>query len=164
MALPALTTAAGVSGLYGQKVAADNQAAYNQNQYNNALTARSQNANQLAFKMMQQNDAAGQKINVNNQTQQAAQSALVARAGPTGISVDQLLANLGTKGASYNQSVNENLGLQAMADNNEFQNINNAASSTINSLRTPTPPDYLGAGLKIATSQYEANQKIKAVA
>ena len=147
------------TGLVAQKQAASATDASNRRQATNALTARASNANQVGLQRQQASDAAGQKINANNQTQRAAQSSVVASAGPTGLSVENLLANLGTRGANYNQSVNENLDRTNMALDNQYENVNNSATSTINSLKAPAPVDYLGAALKIGTAVYSYNEK-----
>lgn len=154
-----LAISSAVVGVMGQQAAADSQSASNQRQYEAALKARAQNANQVGLERQQSSDAAGQKINDNNIAQREAQAAVVARAGPSGLSVDNLLANLGTRGANYNQSVNENLDRTNMALDNQLQNVNNSAESTINGLKTPNPVDYLGAALKIGTAGYEYSKK-----
>ena len=147
--MTALTVASAGAGLLGQQQMADAQKQSNQNQYNNALIARSQNTNQVNLERMQAGDQTGQKINENNIALRQAQSSVVARAGPSGLSVEQLLANLGTRGANYNDSVNQNLDRTNMALDNQLQNINTRTSSDINNLKTPAMPDYLGAALKI---------------
>lgn len=157
-ALSGLSAASGVAGVIGQQQAASSMAASNQNQYNNAMLARTQNANQINLERMQSSDAAGQKLNANSLALREAQSSVVARAGPSGLSVDALLADMGRKGATYDQSVTSNLDRTNMALDNQLQNVNNQAASTINNLKTPAPVDYLGAALKIG----EGYQKYKA--
>lgn len=155
-----LAIGSAVTGLIAQDQAASAQDSANGRQTANALDARSQNANQVGLARMQASEQAGQKINTNNMAMRDAQAATVARAGPTGLSVDSLLANLGTRGASYNQSVNENLDRTNMSLDNQLQNVNNSATSTINSLKAPVPVDYLGAALKIGTAAYAYNAKL----
>jgi hypothetical protein len=147
--MTALTVASAGAGLLGQQQMADAQKQSNNNQYHNAIIARSQNANQVNLERMQAGDQAGQKINENNMAMRQAQSVVVARAGPSGLSVEQLLANLGTRGANYNDSVNQNLDRTNMSLNNQLENINTRTSSDINNLKTPAMPDYLGTALKI---------------
>lgn len=154
-----LAIGSAVTGLIAQDQAASATRASNKVQTANALTARTANANQVGLARLQASDAAGQKINANNQTQRAAQSSVVASAGPTGLSVENLLANLGTRGANYNQSVNENLDRTNMALDNQYENVNNSATSTINALKAPVAVDYLGAALKIGTAAYGYNEK-----
>jgi len=157
-ALSGLSAASGIAGVIGQQQAASSMAASNSAQYNNALLARAQNANQINLERVQAGDAAGQKLNANNMAMREAQSSVVARAGPSGLSVDALLADMGRKGAGYNESVTSNLDRTNMALDNQLQNVNNQAASTINNLKTPAPVDYLGAALKIG----EGYQKYKA--
>ena len=157
--MTALAIGSAVTGLIAQQSASDSQQASNRVQTANALTARSQNANQVGLARQQASDQASQKLNANNMSMREAQANVVARAGPSGLSVDNLLANLGNKGATYNQSVNENLDRTNMALDNQLQNVNNSATSTINGLKTPAPVDYLGAALKIGTAGYAYNAK-----
>ena len=157
--MTALAIGSAMTSLMVQQETADATNSANARQAANALTARSQNANQVGLQRQQETDAAGQKINANNMALREAQSSVVARAGPTGLSVDNLLANLGTRGANYNQSVYENLDRTNMALDNQFENVNNSATNTINSLRAPAPVDYLGAALKIGTAGYAYQDK-----
>ena len=159
----AISAASAVASMMAQQSAANSQSASNATQYTNALAARSQNANQVNLERVQSADAAGQKLNANNLAMREAQASTVARAGPSGLSVDALLANLGTRGANYNQSVNENLDRTNMALDNQLQNVNNQAASTINNLKTPSPVDYLGAGLKIGTAYTDYSTKQAAI-
>lgn len=151
-ALAALSTASAISGVMAQQNAADTQNKSNQVQAANALTARSQNANQVGLERLQATDAAGQKINANQMSLREAQATAIARAGPSGMSVDNLISDMGNKGATYNESVNANLDRTNMALDNQLTNVNTQASNTINQLKTPAAPDYLGAALKIGTA------------
>tara|TARA_R110000851_G_scaffold122772_3_gene252302 strand:- start:594 stop:1070 length:477 start_codon:yes stop_codon:yes gene_type:complete len=145
----ALTVASTAASLKAQQDAADSQAQSNNTQYASALEARAQNANQVTLGRDQARDQASQKQQENNLAQREAQATQVARAGPSGLSVDALLADIARKGGNYNQSVNANLDKTNMAFDNQLQNVNNQASTTINSLKTPASVDYLGAALKI---------------
>jgi hypothetical protein len=154
----AISAASAAASVKAQQDAADSTNASNQTQYSNALLARAQNANQVTLGRDQARDQAGQKQQENNLAQREAQATQVARAGPSGLSVDALLADIGRKGGTYNQSVNANLDKTNMAFDNQLENVNNQASTTINSLKTPAPVDYLGAALKIGES-YQTYQK-----
>ena len=149
VSMMALSVASTAASLKAQQDAADSQAQSNNTQYASALEARAQNANQVTLGRDQARDQASQKQQENNLAQREAQATQVARAGPSGLSVDALLADIGRKGGNYNQSVNANLDKTNMAFDNQLQNVNNQASTTINSLKTPAPVDYLGAALKI---------------
>lgn len=147
-----LSIVSAVSGVAQQQQAQNAQAESNQNNYNNALQARSENANQINLQRSQAGEAAGQKINDNNLAMRESQASMIARAGPAGLSLDNLLMDMGSKGANYNNSVNQNLDRTNLALDNQLQNVNNNASNTINQLKTPAPVDYLGAGLKIGSA------------
>lgn len=154
MTLLAIGSAA--AGLYGQQQVADAQAASNDVQYGNALTARSENANQVTLRRGQEAEAAGEKINANNISMREAQATAIARAGPSGLSVDALLGDIGGKGAGYNQSVTANLDRVNLALDSQLTNVNTNAANTINGLKTPQAPDYLGTALKIGGAAYGA--------
>ena len=154
----AITAISAAASLKAQQDAADSQTQSNNTQYASALEARAQNANQVTLGRDQARDQASQKQQENNLAQREAQATQVARAGPSGLSVDALLADIARKGGNYNQSVNANLDKTNMAFDNQLQNVNNQASTTINSLKTPAPVDYLGAALKIGEG-YQTYQK-----
>jgi type II secretory pathway component HofQ len=158
VSMMALSVASTAASLKAQQDAADSQTQSNNTQYASALEARAQNANQVTLGRDQARDQASQKQQENNLAQREAQATQVARAGPSGLSVDALLADIGRKGGNYNQSVNANLDKTNMAFDNQLQNVNNQASTTINSLKTPAPVDYLGAALKIGEG-YQTYQK-----
>lgn len=152
--LAVLSIASTAASVYGQKTAADAQAASNQVQYQNSMIARGENANQVNLERQQQADAASQKIDQNNMAARSAQATAVATGGPSGISMDALLASIGGKQASYNDSVYQNLDRVNLASDNQLVNVNRRAASEINSLQTPAAPDYLGAALKIGQAGY----------
>lgn len=148
----AISAASAVSSINMQQNAADAQAKTNLANAANLITARTQNANQVNLGRVQANDAAGQKINANNQTMREAQATAIARAGPSGLSVDSLLADMGRKGATYNQSVNENLDRTNLQLDNQLANVNSQTSTGFNTMKTPAPVDYLGQALKIGSA------------
>lgn len=158
-ALTALSTVSAVAGLAGQVSAAGAQKAANVQQAQNLLDARGQNANQINLERSQASDAAGQRINANNMAMREAQSTAVARAGPSGLSVDALLADMGRKGGSYNQSVTENLDRTNLQLDNQLTNVNNQTSSAFNQMKTPAVPDYLGTALKIGSTYQTSKAK-----
>lgn len=147
------------ASLAAQQSAADAQTDSNNRQVANTRVAQVDNSNQITLQRSQQADAASGKINANNTAMREAQSAAVASAGPSGLSVDALLGNLGNKGANYNDSVNSNLDRVNLALDNQQVNVNRNAASEINGLKTPQTPDYLGAALKIGSTAYGAYTK-----
>ena len=148
----ALSIASTVAGTITQSNAVDSQNASNATQAKNLKTTQAQNFNQINLERQQASDQAGQKISENNNSQREAQATTIARAGPSGLSVDNLLANMGSKGAGYNESVNENLDRTNMALDNQLENVNNQTASSMNQLKTPNQVDYLGSALKIGTA------------
>jgi len=148
----AISAASAVAGIVTQQDAVSSQNKSNDTQTKNLQTAQAQNFNQINLERQQASDQAGQKINENNNSQREAQATTIARAGPSGLSVDNLLANMGSKGAGYNESVNENLDRTNMALDNQLENVNNQTASSMNQLKTPNQVDYLGSALKIGTA------------
>ena len=147
-----------ISGVMSQQQAADSQVASNNRQAAALLVSRTQNANQINLEGQQATDAAGQKVNANNIAMREAQASVIARGGPSGLSVDALLGDIARKGATYDQSVNANLDRTNLTLQNQLENLNTQTTSGFNSLKTPAPVDYLGAGLKIAGA-YSGYQK-----
>lgn len=146
------SVAVAASTINTQQNAADAQEQTNNTNAANMLTSRSQNANQINLGRGQANDAAGQKIAANNQAMREAQAATIARAGPSGLSVDAILSDMGRKGATYNQSVNENLDRTNMQLDNQLANVNSQTATGFNQMKTPAPVDYLGQGLRIGSA------------
>lgn len=150
IAMLAITTVGALSAIDSQEQAAASQVASNNRQGGALLAARAQNANQINLQGQQAVDAAGQKLNENNIAMRQAQASVIARGGPSGLSVDALLGDIARKGATYNESVNANLARTDMALQSQLENVNTQTTSGFNNLKTPAPVDYLGAGLKIA--------------
>lgn len=151
-AMTGLTALSAGAGLVGQMQQASAMKDSNANQARNLMLSRANNANQVNLERSQASEAAGQKINANNMAQREAQATTVAQAGPSGLSVDNLLADIGRKGATYNQSITANLDRTNLSLDNQLENVNTATSSGFNNMKTPAPVDYLGTALKIGTA------------
>jgi hypothetical protein len=158
-----LTVASSAASVYGQQQAANAQEAANQRQYENIMQARASNINQTNLMQQQERESAMQRQESNNLRARAAQSTATVSAGESGISglsVDALLADLGTQQNRFNTSVDTNFdrSTQAIAIQRDNASIN--AASQINQLKTPQAPDYLGAALRIGTAvgDYDRNQ------
>ena len=150
--LMALSIASSVAGVYGQQQAANAQEAANQRQYQNIMEARAANINQTNLMQQQERESAMQRQEENNLRARAAKSTAAVSAGESGISglsVDALLADLGTQQNRFNTSVDTNFDrtTQAIAIQRDNASIN--AASQVNQLKTPQAPDYLGAALRI---------------
>ena len=147
-----IAMASTAASVVSQQQAASAQEDTNAQNTNNLKLAAGNNANQINLARVQATDAAGQKINANNQDLRQAQATSIARAGPSGLSVDALLADMGRKGATYNESVNANLDRTNLQLDSQLANVNSSTASAINSQKTPAMPDYLGAALKIGSA------------
>lgn len=160
MALLAIASAG--AGLYGQQQAANAQEDYNKEMAKNAVIANNQKNAQISQRQLQERDAATGKIMQNNlEATKAKATAQVAAssAGVGGVSVDSLLADLSGAQGRYNTSVTENLRSSNMASDWDRTNTYNEMASTINGLKAPVMPDYLGAALRIGTAADTYNTK-----
>ena len=153
----ALMVGSAAAGLFSAQQQANSISDSNQRQYENTLQARTDNANQVTLERQQQAEGASQKIIENDSAARQAGATALAQGGPSGLSVDALLGDIKRKGATYDQSVNANLERVNLSLDNQLTNVNRGAASEINSLRTPTQPDYLGTALKIGGDYYKAN-------
>lgn len=161
-AMAALSIVSTVASVYGQMQAANAQEEYNQEMRRNAIIANNQRNAQISQRQLQERDAAQQKIMQNNiEATKAKATAKVAAsgAGVGGISVDSLMADLSGSQGRYNNSVAENLRSSYMGGDWERVNAYNDMKSTINSLKAPTMPNYLGAALQIGTAVDTYNTK-----
>lgn len=170
MCLPALALAPGlmtglqiassVMGVIGQMEAQSAQEEANQRQYENTMRARAANINQTNLMQQQEREAAMQKLDENNMAARAAKSTATASAGDNGISglsVDALIADLGSKQKRFNSSVSTNYDLASAGIANQRENVDINAASAINGLKTPAMPDYFGAALRIGKSINDYN-------
>jgi hypothetical protein len=150
-----LAIASAVGGVYAQRQMANAQEDYNQKQYANTMQAFRDNIAQTNLMQDQEHAQAVQQKTINNmQAAKALSTAAVSagESGVSGLSVDALLSDLAGQRDRYNESVDTNYQNASAAIDNQRRNISTQAASQINSLRTPQMPDYLGAGLRIATA------------
>jgi hypothetical protein len=148
----ALQVATAVGGVAASQQAASAQEKMNQRQYENIMQARAANINQTNLMQQQEREGSMQKLEENNLRARAAQSRAAVSAGEAGISglsVDSLLADLGTQQNRFNTSVGTNYDRSSQAIAIQRDNVNINAASQINQLKTPAAPDYLGAALRI---------------
>ena len=161
----AMTAASAAGTIFSQKQAADAQTAANQRQYENTMAARSANLNQTNLMQQQEREAAMQKLEQNNMAADAARSTASVAAGENGISglsVDALMADLGSKQNRFGSAVETNYDNATMAIANQRDNVGFNANSQINSLKTPAMPDYFSAGLRIGNAAVDyTNRKNK---
>lgn len=153
------SVASTVASVSAQSQAASAQSAANQRQYENTMKARAANLNQTNLMQQQEREGAVQKIDQNNMAARAAKATATVAAGENGISglsVDALLSDLGTKQGRFNSSVQTNFDNTTMAISNQRENIDINAASQINSLKTPAMPDYFGAALRIGNAGAKA--------
>lgn len=158
----ALQIASAAAQVVGQKQAADAQADANQRQYQNTMQAYRANINQTNLEHNQEREAAMQKVEQNNLNTRASMARGLTSAGEAGVSgnsVGALLDDLSMRQGRYNSSVTTNYQNAELALDNQRQNIHANASSSINSLKTPPAPDYIGAALRIGTSVSDYDTK-----
>lgn len=159
--LAALQVAASVASVVGQQQAVNVQNQANQRQYDTIMAARAANINQTNLMQQQEREGAMQKIEENNLKANAAVStAKVAsgEAGVSGLSVNSLLADLGTKQNRFNSSVETNYDRTTEAINIQRQNVGTNAQSQVAQLKTPAMPDYFGAALRIGNAMSDLSK------
>lgn len=157
--IAALTVASSVMQVVGQQQAAKAQEQANQRQYENSMRAMAANVNQTNLEHMQQREAGIQKLEENNLAHRAADATASVAAGENGVSglsVDALLADLGSKSGRYTDSVTTNYQNAEMVINNQRENIGINTASAINGLKTPAMPDYATAALRIGDAGSKA--------
>ena len=159
--LAVASVASAVGGVVSQGQAADAQNETNKRQYENTMTAYRANINQTNLMQQQEREGALQAVEANGLKARAAESTATVAAGENGISglsVDALLGDIMGKQGRYDSSIQTNFDRSQGAIQNQRDNVYANAASTINSLQTPAAPDYLGAGLKIASAAYSYNK------
>lgn len=157
----ALGIASAASSAIQQQQQVDYQNEMNRRQYANTMAAAAANNNQVNLQQQQQREQTIQKKTENNLEYTLAKGKAITaagEAGASGLSVGYLLDDLAGKSSKFNSSVDANYMYGNMALENQRQNIYIDAANTINSLKTPSMPDYLGAGLRIATSFNDYNK------
>lgn len=160
-AVPVLMIASTVASTAAQAQAARVQNAANARQAQNAITAQNANLAQVNLEQTQQADATQQKLQQNDLAARAAVSTartMAGESGVSGISVDALLSDIGSKQNTYETSVRTNYESAIGALDSQRQNIYANAQSTINGLKSPAMPDYFGAALRI-NSAYDTYKR-----
>lgn len=151
----ALSVASSAATVYQQQQAADAQAQANQRAYDSQMQAY--NANIANANWMKTQEAAAlsqKKIENDSQARRDMAKATTAagEAGVSGLTVDSLLAELGGRAGQANTTAEVNYLARDRAIEMDRMNSWAGTASAINSLKTPTEPDYLGAGLRIANA------------
>lgn len=149
LAVSAASTAATIDA---QQKAADAQSAANQRNYDAQMVAYNANLANANLTKTQQADALSQKKIENNaiaRRDMAKATVAAGEAGVSGLSVDALLSELGGNAGRANANAEVNYLNQDRAIEADRMNAWAGTSSAINSLKTPTQPDYIGAGLRI---------------
>jgi opacity protein-like surface antigen len=150
LAVSAASTAASV---YSQQQAANAQAKANQQAYDSQMIAYNANiANANWMKTQEATQLSQKQIDNNSQARRDMARATVSagESGVSGLSVDSLLAELGGKAGQANANAEVNYLARDRAIEMDRMNAWAGTASAINSLKTPTEPDYIGAGLRIA--------------
>ena len=149
-----------------QKQQADAQEKSNTAQYQTTMATYANNNAQSNLQGQQLREQTMQKLAENNINAQKGIGKATAASGVTGVggnSVGALLGDLEGAQSRYNNSVTTNYDNGVSSIENQRQNSWASAASTINGLKTPTQPDYMSAGLKIANqglSTYSSMSKI----
>ncbi len=157
LAIAAITAATTVDA---QNKSAAAQTETNQRTYDSQMTAYNFNmSNANAQKNIEASDAAARKFDttIRNQYDIAKAKTAGGESGISGLSVEALLADLSSAGGRANVNTEVNYLRRDSALEADKQNMWAGAANSINQLKTPSAPDYIGAGLKIGeagTSYY----------
>jgi len=155
VAMLIISAVSAATTVYAQQQNMKAQGQYNEAQYEGQMNAYRGNLANIEVTRNQMQSDAAQKINENNAASRAAQATArvsAGEAGVAGLSVEALLRDLAGEAGYDNTNVEENYLRQNVALNVKRENAFNETSSSINSLRTPQAPDYIGAGLRIASA------------
>jgi hypothetical protein len=157
LAIAAISAATTVDA---QNKSAAAQTEANQRTYDSQMTAYNFNmSNANAQKNIEASDAAARKFDttIRNQYDIAKAKTASGESGISGLSVEALLADLSSAGGRANVNTEVNYLRRDNALEADKQNMWAGAANSINQLKTPSAPDYIGASLKIAeagTSYY----------
>lgn len=153
--LMALQIASAAGGLVAQQQAASEQERVNRQNYESQMTAYRYNlANANATKVQEAENLAAKKMEINSDVMRKQATAAVAagEAGVSGLSVDGLLASIGAEGGRAATNAEVNYLRADRAIEADKMNSWSGAATNIGQMKTPQSPDYMGAGLKIATA------------
>lgn len=157
LAIAAISAATTVDA---QNKSAAAQTEANKRTYDSQMTAYNFNmANANAQKVTEASDAAARKFDttIRNQADIAKAKTAGGESNISGLSVEALLADLSAAGGRANVNTDVNYLRRDNALEADKQNMWAGAANSINALKTPSAPDYIGAGLKIGeagTSYY----------
>ncbi len=148
-----ITAASAAYTVDQQNQAAAAQSKSNQQTYDSQMTAYNFNlANANNRKVTEASDAAARKFDttIKNQDDIARAKTASGESGISGLSVEALLADLSAAGGRANVNTEVNYLRRDQALEADKMNMWSGAANSINALKTPAAPDYIGNGLKIA--------------
>lgn len=155
----AISTLSTGASLFAQSQQASAQADAAEVQQKNIITSRNANLANIENQRQQVEADAREQVNQNTIAGRAAMATARVSAGESGVSglsVDALLRDLGGAVGRDNAAVSTNLGRQEQALNAQMTNTYISSNSQLNSIQTPTQPNYLGAALKIGQAGLDA--------
>ena len=147
-----------------QEKTAAAQSKSNQQTYDSQMTAYNFNlANANNRKVTEASDAAARKFDttIKNQYDIARAKTASGESGISGLSVEALLADLSAAGGRANVNTEVNYLRRDQALEADKMNMWGGAANSINALKTPAAPDYIGNGLKIADASVSYADKYK---
>ena len=161
LAIAAISAAATVDN---QQKVASAQSEANQKTYDSQMTAYNFNlAKANNQKITEASDAASRKFDntVRNQYDIARAKTASGESGISGLSVEALLSDLSSAGGRANVNTDINYLRRDSALEVDKMNMWSGTANSINSLKIPTTPDYISAGLDIADAGTTYGQKYK---
>jgi hypothetical protein len=139
-----------VQGMVGHQAAMQDYNAQSQawrQNYVNALAAGRDEQNQLLLRSMQEEDAKNQKVEVLNieEAQRRAEAEVsAAEGGVSGISISNVLQDIGRRAAFNRQTEERNFEMTAAQLTQEMNATNTRIMGRINSVQRPVKPNALG--------------------
>lgn len=159
----ALSLAQTGAGLAAEKRNADAQRRANAQRAENVREATVENYAALQARREEERAAAGQKIEENQrEALRARERARVAagEAGVSGLSVDALVRDLGGQEARFAGAVRQNFDAFSAQTEREMEQAERGARAELRSMPEPTPPDYLGAGVRAGLTIFDAASSV----
>ncbi len=160
----AIAVVSSAMAIENQQRVAKAQSDTNQKTYDSQMTAYNYNlANTNNQKITEASDAASRKFDntVRNQYDIARAKTASGESGISGLSVEALLSDLSSAGGKANVNTEVNYLRRDSALEVDKLNMWSGTANSINSLKIPTSPDYVSAGLDIADAGTTYGQKYK---
>lgn len=130
--------------------------------YVNSLAAGRDEQRQLQLRQIQEQDALSQKLKLSEIEEAEAEATAevsAASSGVSGISVDNILSDIGRKSSRNREADRLNYQNTALQISEEMKGVNTKIENRINSVERPTKPSSAGLILGVAGAGFKAAQQ-----